>query len=99
MGVLWSLREFLGKAQAERVDLSVVAWSLPLEEEIALRRQFLAMDSDDDGVLKLDELRAFLEAMQTENIATREDILSSLDGNRGGEVSYSEFLAAISSLF
>lgn len=85
---LWS---FVNKRRREKVALLMRAWSLRNEDQVALRKEFHALDEDGDGFLTPKDLSSVLGSESDEKA---ELLFASLDINGDGKVTWSEFLAA-----
>merc|ERR1719491_1934722 len=71
-----------------------MAWSLGIEDRQELRKQFLALDTENQGTIKLHQLRSVLEENFHIESSEAKQLFQSLDADGDDELSYSEFLAA-----
>mmetsp|Transcript_13750 Transcript_13750/g.26161 ORF Transcript_13750/g.26161 Transcript_13750/m.26161 type:complete len:622 (-) Transcript_13750:75-1940(-) len=92
--VLSSLRRFAHASHFRRACLSMMAWSLTVEDQQELRLQFQALDQNKTGTLTLQELASALETTFHIDSAEAEALFHGLDMDGGAEIQYSEFLAA-----
>lgn len=93
--LLMNLRSFRKLNKFKRAALQIVA-SLLNEEDIAvLRRVFVSLDQDGNGLLAVSELRDKLKKAQVQ-VTDIDDIFEDHDTLQGGQrdFSYTEFLAA-----
>eukprot|EP00931_Biecheleriopsis_adriatica_P031129 TRINITY_DN1827_c0_g1_i3.p1 TRINITY_DN1827_c0_g1~~TRINITY_DN1827_c0_g1_i3.p1 ORF type:complete len:534 (-),score=108.41 TRINITY_DN1827_c0_g1_i3:65-1666(-) len=92
-------RGFLSFTRADefkRACLQVMAWSLTLDERRKLRDAFVAAGSDQDGIMKLDDIeRVFRDKIliPSTQLASVMQGLRALDKDGDGELHYSDFLA------
>jgi len=86
-----ALVAFADASRFTRACLLVMAIVLPSEERDKVLRQFIGMDTDSSGQIGVDEVRAALEGRCDKETADR--VFAALDASRGGEVTYSAFLA------
>jgi len=88
------LAGFAKVSQVRRVGLKMVALSMPDREKASLRDAFLRFDTNRDGTITLQELKAVLrEHGGLDGMA--EETLKALSHDDQGEIQYSEFLAAM----
>jgi len=92
--VLASLRSFAQASHFRRACLSMMAWSLTLEDQQELRVQFQMLDTNKSGTITQHELASVLKANFDIDSAETETLFKSLDSKGSKEISYAEFLAA-----
>lgn len=92
--VLSSLRRFAHASHFRRAILSMMAWSLTVEDQQELRLQFEALDQNHTGTLTLQELASVLESTFHIDSAEAEALFHGIDMDGEQEIRYSEFLAA-----
>lgn len=92
--VLASLRSFTHASHFRRACLSMMAWSLTLEDQTELRQQFQFLDSDKTGTISQKELANVLKANFNVDSAETETLFRGLDTKGDKKISYAEFLAA-----
>jgi len=92
--VITSIRAYAHASRFRRACLSMMAWSLSMEDRMHLRDQFTALDKDNNGTITLNELKDVLEKDFHVDSFEAEKLFSSIDANNDGEICYSEFLAA-----
>merc|ERR1712137_100233 len=95
LGVINALVSF-GKASAfRRACMEMMSWSLTAEDRKTVREAFLALDKDKTGVLELSEFKKALEDNFHISEVDSTRAFHALDVNHGGQISYTEFLAAM----
>lgn len=94
-GVVDSLRSYAQASKFRRACLSMMAWSLSMEDRSKVRGIFLEMDKSHEGTITLSELRDVLD--REFHIPDNEvsAIFSALDSNHDDSIHYSDFLAAM----
>lgn len=92
--VLSSLRRFAHASHFRRACLSMMAWSLTVEDQQELRLQFQALDQNKTGTITFQELASVLESTFHIDSAEAKTLFHGLDMDGGEEIQYSEFLAA-----
>jgi calcium-dependent protein kinase len=92
--VLASLRSFAQASHFRRACLSMMAWSLTLEDQAELRAQFQLLDSNKSGTITQHEFATVLQANFSIDSAETEALFNGLDTKGSKEISYAEFLAA-----
>mmetsp|Transcript_179105 Transcript_179105/g.568247 ORF Transcript_179105/g.568247 Transcript_179105/m.568247 type:complete len:695 (-) Transcript_179105:110-2194(-) len=94
-GIVDALCAF-GQASAfRRACMSMMAWSLTVEERAKVSDAFIEMDTSKTGTITLSEFKEVLEKkfhLEDEHI---KEVFKSLDVNQTDEIHYSEFLAAM----
>jgi len=89
-----SLVEFANCSVFRRSCMSMMAWSLSMEERNAVQREFEKLDADNSGTITINEFKGVLEDqfhMEDEAVMAA---FGCLDMNHQDEIHYSEFLAA-----
>lgn len=89
------LRDYCHQHVLKRIVLNVIAKNVKVDEIATLKKAFAAIDTESKGYLTLSELDQALRS--SGHGATAEDIkmiMSKLDMNQKGVISYHEFLAA-----
>merc|ERR1719336_612357 len=73
-----------------------MAWSLSAEDQVHLRKQFLAIDRERSGTISVQELAQLLKegGCALDNQLDVEDFFRSLDADGNDRIEYNEFLAA-----
>lgn len=92
--VLASLRNFAQASHFRRACLSMMAWSLTLEDQAELRIQFQMLDTNKTGTITQHDLASVLKANFNIDSAETELLFKSLDTKGSKAISYAEFLAA-----
>ncbi|KAH9651803.1 calcium-dependent protein kinase 9 [Citrus sinensis] len=106
--VILRMKQFRRMSKLKKLTVKVIVEYLPGEETQALKEKFIEMDTDKNGTLSYDELRAGLTkvgSMLTEfdvkqlmeavkNSSTLEFILYTADMDGNGAIDYTEFTAA-----
>lgn len=90
-----ALCSFAQASKFRRACLSLMAWSLSVEERSMVRDAFIELDVERQGTIKLHQLKEVLQAkfdVEDENI---KPLMESLGKANGEEIHYSEFLAAM----
>lgn len=85
-----------GQASAfRRACMSMMAWSLTMDERAQVREAFLQLDPERNGAIKLHEFKQVM--MDKFNITDEEAMYTfqSIDVNHDDEIHYTEFLAAM----
>merc|ERR1712178_146480 len=88
------LRNFGQASPFRRVCLSMLAWSLSMEDRRRLRAKFLELDVQKKGAISLPEFKAALQQSYRINGPEAERLFATLDTNHDSEISYTELLAA-----
>lgn len=85
-----------GQASAfRRACMSMMAWSLSIEERQKVRDAFLDLDKSHKGAITLSEFKQTLESQFHINDDVVEKAFKALDASHHDEIHYSEFLAAM----
>ena len=88
------LAKFLGMSKTKRLLLKAVAFSLSTSQIAQLREGFLAMDTDHNGTISLEELKSAMQKAGGHSDANIQEIIASANFESGQELNYSEFCAA-----
>merc|ERR1711972_648116 len=94
-----SIVEHISKFQSERslkkAALEIIARQLDENEIHGLREFFISLDTNNDGLLTLEELDNGLEQRGFQKTKSEvQQIMSSVDIDGNGVIDYTEFLAA-----
>jgi len=91
--IVESLHSFSKEKHLKRAALEAIAFSLNPQQIAELRDAFFAIDTDHSGTISMEELEKALikRGVPTDKV---EAIFSTVDQDRTGVISYSEFLAA-----
>jgi len=93
--ILHSLQNYAQASRFRRVCLSMMAWSLSMEDRQRLRGKFLELDVHKKGTISLPQFKAVLQESYHVNSAEAERLFAALDTDHDNEICYSEFLAAV----
>lgn len=88
-----SLLEFKHKTALQRSAMLAMSMSMTPSELKALGSSFRTMDTNNDGVITLEEFKAHLEKTGTSN-EDIDDLFKKIDMDGSGSIQYSEFIAA-----
>jgi len=92
--VVKSLSDFSRASKFRRGCLSVMAWSLSLEDRMSLREQFLAFDKGNTGTITLEEWKASLDGKSTMGSEEEAEMLfKELAVDHETQIGYTDFLA------
>lgn len=92
-GLVSNLRSFNAANRFKRVALQVIATQLTEDKYIHLRRLFLSLDKNGDGMLSIKEISDGLKEAKLDSKELQQ-ILATIDCDRSGVIEYKEFLAA-----
>jgi len=94
--ILGRMRTFARSTSFQRKVLSLMAWSLSLEEIECLRTLFLAIDTEMSGSIDVHEFKSVLaDSFPMQTAQESEAIFKGLDTDGDGRIHYSDFLAAV----
>ena len=92
---LRNLSYFSSSSKFQRTVLCFIVNQIMTNEKIYhLEEIFLALDTDGDGILSKNELNSVMNMFSGESSNSIEKILTKIDEDRNGYISYSEFLTA-----
>ncbi|KAF4677960.1 hypothetical protein FOL47_008064 [Perkinsus chesapeaki] len=92
--VVASLRNFRAQNKMKKVALTVIAQQLDESNIGKLKKTFQALDTNNDGMLSVQEIK---EGMEQSGVALPEDleeIMKEVDSDGSGAIDYTEFIAA-----
>jgi calcium-dependent protein kinase len=93
--IIDTLRTYKAKSKLQREAYSVLVKLLSVKELKELRNQFSALDNNHSGTITMEELRIALERAGYKLAKEEIDrIMENIDYIKGGEIYYSDFLAA-----
>lgn len=90
-GIIKSLRSWSTAPKVQQICRSLIAWRFAEKDQTKLRDSFLALDTDFDGTISVDELRAALLNIQTAD-AEAQEVFRALGKEK---IRYTDFLAAM----
>lgn len=92
-----SLREYYEQSQLQKKALQVIAHRLQHDEIRELGRTFLALDTNHDGVVTIQELQQGLQKMQgkLEGEPGLQELMRIMKSHEQKYIEYTEFLAAV----
>eukprot|EP00744_Colponema_vietnamica_P002349 GILI01003701.1.p1 GENE.GILI01003701.1~~GILI01003701.1.p1 ORF type:complete len:490 (-),score=178.72 GILI01003701.1:255-1679(-) len=90
-----SLRNFRAHEKLKRAALMVIASQLTQDEIGELRKVFLSLDKNNDGILTVAELQEGLATLGQSTVLDEvQRIMAGVDADGSGSIDYTEFLAA-----
>lgn len=93
-GIEASLLNYAASSELKKVALNVIAHKSSSEEIVMLRTAFSHFDTEQDGFVSREEFRNALKECNL-NDATLTKVFDSMDVDKNGSISYTEFLAAL----
>lgn len=90
------MRNYIDSVNFKRTTLTLIASRIPEDQIKALRDAFGRFDTDGDGKLTLEELKAGVKLIKDCTL-TETDVdqaMSIMDSNKNGFIDYTEFIAA-----
>mmetsp|Transcript_38741 Transcript_38741/g.72671 ORF Transcript_38741/g.72671 Transcript_38741/m.72671 type:complete len:536 (-) Transcript_38741:173-1780(-) len=94
--ILEHLRGFQAASHLKKAALTVIAGRLSEEQLCELRRTFVAMDLNGDGLLSMCEMRAGLAKAGLSDLPQDfQKLMDDVDADGSGRIDYTEFLAAM----
>lgn len=93
--IIDNLRQFMGMNKLKKAAMHIIASQLGEGDIKSLRDLFTELDTNGDGLLTVEELRAGLEKAVVKDVpADLQSIMESIDCDGSGRIDYTEFLAA-----
>lgn len=93
--ILSNLANFSEKRKIRQATLQYIVCQMVTASEVELlRKLFIGMDSDGDGLISLQELETGLETVKLRYSYDSHKILARCDANLNGFIDYTEFLTA-----
>jgi calcium-dependent protein kinase len=90
-----NLKEFRSKNKLKKAALTVIACEVGGKELLELKNTFLSLDTDNSGVLSMDEIQEGLKNSGFKNIPDElQKVMDSVDADGSGMIDYTEFIAA-----
>jgi calcium-dependent protein kinase len=93
-GFVRRLNSFHGATKLKKVALTVIAQQLPDNDIGPIQNIFRALDKNGDGKLSIEEVKEGMVKANMEVPQALDDMLKGIDCDGGGDIDYSEFLAA-----
>jgi calcium-dependent protein kinase len=93
-GIEASLLNYAASSELKKVALNVIAHKSSSEEIVMLRTAFGHFDTEQDGFVSREEFRNALKECNL-NDDTLTKVFDSMDVDKNGSISYTEFLAAL----
>jgi calcium-dependent protein kinase len=92
---LRNLKTFRAKNKLKKAALTVIAGEVGGKALMDLKNTFLSLDTDNSGVLSMDEIQAGLKEAGFTNIPDElQKVMDSVDADGSGKIDYTEFIAA-----
>lgn len=93
--LLTKFRRFQGLSRLKKIALTIIAQNIDENEIATLRDIFLALDTQGDGVLSVDEVRQAIQLTNYRRIpADLEEMLLGVNTSGSGAIDFTEFIAA-----
>eukprot|EP00928_Gymnodinium_smaydae_P044844 TRINITY_DN29933_c0_g1_i1.p1 TRINITY_DN29933_c0_g1~~TRINITY_DN29933_c0_g1_i1.p1 ORF type:complete len:566 (-),score=86.66 TRINITY_DN29933_c0_g1_i1:478-2175(-) len=89
-----SMQKFANASAFRRVALTMMSYSMSLDDRKKVRQAFLAIDTGNTGTIQMSELVTVLKQHGVSNDEA-EKMMATLDANEDNTVYYTEFLAAM----
>jgi Ca2+-binding EF-hand superfamily protein len=93
-GIEASLMNYANASELKKLALNVIAHKSSAEEIVMMRTAFSHFDAESDGYITFEEFRNALKECNLDD-GTLNKVYNSMDVNKNGTVSYTEFLAAV----
>ena len=93
-GIEASLMNYANASELKKVALNVIAHKSSAEEIVSLRTAFSHFDTESDGFITFEEFRNALKECNLDD-GMLSKVYNSMDVDKNGTVSYTEFLAAV----
>jgi calcium-dependent protein kinase len=92
---LSNLKKFRSKNKLQKAALTVIACEVGGKELMDLKNTFLELDTDNSGVLSMEEIRTGLKKAGFKNVPDElKKVMDSVDADGSGMIDYTEFIAA-----
>mmetsp|Transcript_23723 Transcript_23723/g.53465 ORF Transcript_23723/g.53465 Transcript_23723/m.53465 type:complete len:613 (-) Transcript_23723:10-1848(-) len=94
---LQNMRAFCWQNKLKKATLHLIARRLQGDEIVQLQAMFATLDTNKDGILTYEELKAGISRLPPEEIPERlavREVIDGLDESWTGSINYTEFLAA-----
>jgi calcium-dependent protein kinase len=92
---LQNLKQFRSKNKLKKAALTVIACEVGGKELMELKNTFLSLDTDNSGVLSMEEIKEGLKQAGFKNIPDElQKVMDSVDADGSGMIDYTEFVAA-----
>mmetsp|Transcript_9594 Transcript_9594/g.21545 ORF Transcript_9594/g.21545 Transcript_9594/m.21545 type:complete len:250 (-) Transcript_9594:156-905(-) len=88
------LKEFHGRSKFKQMAMTSIAHNMSEKDIEEMKKTFVALDENGDGVLTYQEIVGGLEKHNIQLPAGFREVFDSLDSDRSGSIEYTEFLAA-----
>lgn len=93
--ILRNIKNFRGGCKFRQATLEYIAWQFaPAEEADAIKRIFMAMDSDMDGKLSREDLEVNFQELLPTGLDDLTRIMDTMDCDGSGYIEFHEFLTA-----
>ena len=90
-----SIKDFRQKGKLQKLALNMIAHFVEDEKVTELKLMFQTMDTDGNGTITIEEMKAGLESVGlAELTANLDQTMKALDNDGSGKIDYSEFIAA-----
>lgn len=93
--IVEGLRQFGQASKFRRACLEMMAWSLSNDERAKVREYFVAMDTNKQGTITLQELKQVMIDMFQISDQETHQVFEAMDSNQDDTIHYSDFLAAM----
>jgi serine/threonine protein kinase len=94
-GIIGALRDYGHQSKFRRCCMTMMAWSLSMEERSKVEDYFLALDSSHAGAISYEDLRKVMVDKYHFPANEAKRAFNALDSSHHQEIHYSDFLAAM----